>query len=751
MSNFTKIEFMTTEIDDNQYPYTAVAYIVSTWDGIAYSGSGALVGKNDVLTASHVIYDSARGGLADDIKIYPSYDPDDGYFQTYYNAVYYNYYPDFDPDGDGFIYTSGYGELAGSELDIALLTLDRDLETTTGFFGMDSSFTSGNVSVVGYPAKYDDQPMYDEGYANKAGSDNYFSVSGLEINPGNSGGPVYYTDAEGPTIVGVVSTPIAITALNAHWDWILEEISSNDSFLPNPTYSVVALYDDVDEGGIASFRVDTTNVSAGAIVPYYLTGIDTDDISKSVLAGKIRIGDNGSGYLNIQVLADQVTEGVEYVSLNVSGESATIKINDTSLDEGMQIRTENYANGDSYTGSFKDGLRHGEGTYTVANGLVYVGEFENGLRNGEGTYTFANGNEYVGEFKNGVRNGEGVFTFANGNVYSGQFENDLRHGLGEYRFNNGDRYVGEFYSDAYQGSGTYTFSFGDRYVGEFYAEKFHGQGTYYFVNGDTIVGEFKNNTMDGQATVRFSSGDSFVGEYEEDIRNGFGTYYYANGGKYSGQWVNGKFTGSIFDSFENASDKIQFTMNAANETFTALANKIKLEIQSRKEDFSIQKNGESWEISGSNIGTDTLDGFKRLEFSNGTLALDIDGGDTAGQAYRLYQAAFARTPDMPGVAYHMNDMESNGLSVTQIAGNFIASPEFKTQYGENPTEDEYVNLLYQNVLGRTSQQFEVDYYKDRFDQGTTDWNTTLVFFAESPENISLVGPDIANGIWLPDA
>ncbi len=81
--------------------------------------------------------------------------------------------------------------------------------------------------------------------------------------------------------------------------------------------------------------------------------------------------------------------------------------------------------------------------------------------------------------------------------------------------------------------------------------------------------------------------------------------------------------------------------------------------------------------------------------------MDIDPGDTAGQAYRLYQAAFARTPDMPGVAYHMNDMESNGLSVVQIARNFIASPEFKSKYGENPTEEEYINLLYQNVLGRT--------------------------------------------------
>ena len=79
------------------------------------------------------------------------------------------------------------------------------------------------------------------------------------------------------------------------------------------------------------------------------------------------------------------------------------------------------------------------------------------------------------------------------------------------------------------------------------------------------------------------------------------------------------------------------------------------------------------------------------------LPLESVPGDVAGQAYRLYQAAFARVPDMPGVACHMNDMESNGLAVVQIARNFIASPEFKTQYGENLTEDEYINLLYQNI------------------------------------------------------
>ncbi|RZP22492.1 MAG: DUF4214 domain-containing protein [Burkholderiaceae bacterium] len=200
-----------------------------------------------------------------------------------------------------------------------------------------------------------------------------------------------------------------------------------------------------------------------------------------------------------------------------------------------------------------------------------------------------------------------------------------------------------------------------------------------------------------------------------------------------------------------SADTVSFVPSAANEKFTAAAGKVKMKMDMRKEDFSISKIGDrgEWSSTGTGIGTDTLSGFKRLEFEDGVLALDTDPDVTAGQAYRLYQAAFARGPDMAGVAYHMNDMESNGLSVVQIARSFIASSEFRTQYGEDPTEDEYINLIYRNVLGRTPGQFEIDYYKERFESGTTDWNTTLVFFAESPENVSLVAPQIEDGIWTP--
>ena len=173
-------------------------------------------------------------------------------------------------------------------------------------------------------------------------------------------------------------------------------------------------------------------------------------------------------------------------------------------------------------------------------------------------------------------------------------------------------------------------------------------------------------------------------------------------------------------------------------------------VQLDNSDSNITVNGSKvWQITSSEIGTDTIIGFKRLEFNDGTLALDIDIGETAGQAYRLYQAAFARTPDMLGVAYHMNDMETHGHAITQIAENFIASPEFKSTYGENISEETYINLLYQNVLNRSPADFEVEYYRDRFESGTTDWNTTLVFFAESPENVTLVASQIEDGIWIP--
>lgn len=65
--------------------------------------------------------------------------------------------------------------------------------------------------------------------------------------------------------------------------------------------------------------------------------------------------------------------------------------------------------GDLYTGSFKNGLKHGEGSEYFGTQETYKGEYINGLPEGYGEYKWKDGSYYKGDFKQGLRNGYGVW------------------------------------------------------------------------------------------------------------------------------------------------------------------------------------------------------------------------------------------------------------------------------------------------------------------------------------------------------
>jgi hypothetical protein len=150
-------------------------------------------------------------------------------------------------------------------------------------------------------------------------------------------------------------------------------------------------------------------------------------------------------------------------------------------------------------------------------------------------------------------------------------------------------------------------------------------------------------------------------------------------------------------------------------------------------------------VSGAE-GNDTFVSVERLAFKDGVLAFDLSGN--AGQAYRLYQAAFARTPDTPGLKYQTNALDT-ALNLWQVAGNFIASPEFQSMYGSpaTVTDARFVSLLYNNVLGRNPDQAGYDYHLNNLAGGLTR-SQLLVQFSESPENQRNVLPAIQEGIWM---
>ncbi|MDE1566928.1 DUF4214 domain-containing protein [Aquabacter sediminis] len=137
---------------------------------------------------------------------------------------------------------------------------------------------------------------------------------------------------------------------------------------------------------------------------------------------------------------------------------------------------------------------------------------------------------------------------------------------------------------------------------------------------------------------------------------------------------------------------------------------------------------------------------ERIEFSDLTLALDVDGAP--GELYRLYQAAFGRKPDVQGLTFNLNNYEEHGFSLVEMASFFINAPEFQQLYGANTSDGVFINALYHNVLGRAADASGLSFYQDWLNRDPGARAQILAAFSESPENVDLVAPSIANGIVL---
>ncbi len=147
-------------------------------------------------------------------------------------------------------------------------------------------------------------------------------------------------------------------------------------------------------------------------------------------------------------------------------------------------------------------------------------------------------------------------------------------------------------------------------------------------------------------------------------------------------------------------------------------------------------------------GTEFISDVERFVFGDRVLAFDLDG--TAGQGYRLYQAAFARTPDVPGLSYWVKQMDA-GLPLREAARLFLLTPEAQSVYGTAPTATQLVNKLYLNVLGRAGEPAGASFWISQIETNARDRAGVLADFAQSPENIALVGVRIGSGIELLDS
>jgi hypothetical protein len=146
-------------------------------------------------------------------------------------------------------------------------------------------------------------------------------------------------------------------------------------------------------------------------------------------------------------------------------------------------------------------------------------------------------------------------------------------------------------------------------------------------------------------------------------------------------------------------------------------------------------------------GFDSLINIEHIIFSNGTVAADIPLTATNALIYRLYQSAFSRMPDELGLRYWISQNE-NGLSIDNVAEQFLTSKEFKQSYGGNLSNSQYVDLLYQNVLGRKGDVTGIEFWNEALSSNKLDRDAVLIGFAQSPENVSLTASRVDHGFFI---
>jgi len=150
-----------------------------------------------------------------------------------------------------------------------------------------------------------------------------------------------------------------------------------------------------------------------------------------------------------------------------------------------------YPNGDSYDGTYDNGVRSGDGTYFYRNSRdTFKGTFADNKKIGMGRVNFKAGGYYHGYFEDGKRHGEGTFQYPNKDIYSGMWKDGKRHGKGTYVYADTKYELKGTWKEGQIVQGTWTFTDGTRYIGGFTQSKPCGDGVWETTKGTIVEGAY---------------------------------------------------------------------------------------------------------------------------------------------------------------------------------------------------------------------------------------------------------------------
>lgn len=151
-----------------------------------------------------------------------------------------------------------------------------------------------------------------------------------------------------------------------------------------------------------------------------------------------------------------------------------------------------------------------------------------------------------------------------------------------------------------------------------------------------------------------------------------------------------------------------------------------------RSNYSITRNGLLYTVQDNvgNDGTRDISGVENLKFNNLSINRKIDDASKLisqkdlSSLIELYVAFFNRVPDADGLTYWINELYK-GRKINDIADSFYTAGVINsatTGYTNNMSNSDFVNLVYKNVLGRTTGADP---------EGLTYWTNSLAQGKES--------------------
>jgi len=255
----------------------------------------------------------------------------------------------------------------------------------------------------------------------------------------------------------------------------------------------------------------------------------------------------------------------------------------------------------------------------------------------------------------------------------------------------------------------------------------------------TLTGSAGNDTLitgDGNDTVNGRAGNDYIstGAGDDTIDGGSGSdYILAGAGNDVIQSSGGNDTVDGGAGF----DLVQFPIASSNYSFGVVNGRLVA----------------SWAF-GPYSGSTSLTNVEILSFTANrvTQQVVVATNEDQATAMRLFQGLFDRSPDVEGAAYWLAQVDQ-GVPLTDIANAFLNSDEFATMSetfdadsNGDLSDEEFIELLYQNALGRstTDDSDGLTFWTDALANGTTRAEVTVAILGSEE------AADSIDSVLLPD-